>query len=153
MFHITFGGKAEVLEAIPPPQRRTTPDSLTNWSTCCVAVFQAKAPLPRIGLRYDDEDPQTVISGRKTTRAMMLPRIGMRHIKGTVVLRSSPSSLGQHSMPGERRSLPLPRIGRNSQHHATHWNLENRLFSAVRRAKDDWRTTFEKRPVPLPRMG
>ena len=80
-------------------------------------------PLPRLGFRYSDDDPDTTTSTRKTARATTLPRIGLRRPIDNVVRRAPLPRLGYRKPPGleGKRSLPLPRIGRRAR---DHWNLE-----------------------------
>jgi len=84
-------------------------------------VVHVSPSLPRFLLRTSDDESDTKTPGRKTTRATVLPRIGRRQLPDNVVRRSPLPRLGYRKLPGERRSLPLPRIGRRGH---SHWNLE-----------------------------
>jgi len=84
---------------------------------------RASPPLPRLGFRANDDDPDKNTSVRKTSRATPLPRIGRRRIVDNVVRRAPLPRLGYRKTPDGKRSLPLPRIGRRAH---DHWNLESR---------------------------
>ena len=95
---------------------------------------RASPPLPRIGRRRTDYDLETTVSSRRTSRATPLPRIGLRRL-GDVVRRAPLPRLGLR-VSGQRRSLPLPRIGRRPQLNTKHWNLEPVFFRIHYRGSD-----------------
>jgi len=103
---------------------------------------RASPPLPRMGRQpiVDDQQPVATTSQRRIASRASLPRVGLRHLLGHVVRRTPLPRLGLR-YNGQRRSLPLPRVGRATRH-----RLENDFV-----AGHDWDAVMEKRPVLMER--